>query len=75
MEVVTEWDGRDRVGLIPDTNLPRLRIFAPAPLEEGKNACTTKSTEYDGTSDCCHLARNSRVSSFIAPSKRISIGP
>lgn len=32
-----------------------------------------KSTIYDGTSDCCHLARNSRVSSFIASGKRISI--
>jgi len=28
--------GRDRVRLIPDTSLSRLRIFAPAPLEEGK---------------------------------------
>lgn len=65
---------RWRAGLIPDTSLPRLRIFAPAPLEEGNDSCVAKSEEYDGTSDCCHLARNSRVSSFIASGKRISIG-
>ncbi|XP_018398489.1 PREDICTED: protein CEPU-1-like [Cyphomyrmex costatus] len=71
VEVVTnevqEWDGRGRARLIPDTSPSRLKIFVPERrTKKGRIPCVAKSAEYDGTCDCCHLAKNSRVSSFIA---------
>lgn len=44
VEVVTGYgmDG-DRAGLIPDTSLPRLRIFAPAPARGRKGFPSQKA--------------------------------